>query len=151
MRFGGELLVVDDDDFGTGYALDTADRLRELPYAAVPVPDPTFKARVQTDGFRRAFLARLIAAVAKETPGKSPDASPLVLDAPAERIREDVGELGDFACRIVRGAGRLTVAEAWQAWCKHNDEPEAATEAGGIGKRRRQSGHVVSQGAAQSP
>ena len=59
-----------------------------------------------------------------------------MLDAIAERIREDVGELGDFACRIVRGAGRLTVAEAWQAWCKHNDEPEAATEAGGIGKLR---------------
>ena len=56
-----------------------ADRLRELPYAAVPVPDPTFKARVQTDGFRRAFLARLVAPAgscgrhgnARETAGRA--------------------------------------------------------------------------------
>ena len=113
-----------------------ADRLRELPYAAVPTPDPAFKERMQTEQFRRAFLARLVAAAAAETPRTPPDAPPLVMSATAERIREDVGELGSFTRRIVRGAGRLTVAEAWEAWCEHHDEPPTATDAGGIGKRK---------------
>ena len=113
-----------------------ADRLRELPYASVPTPDPTFKERVQTDRFRRSFLARLVAAAAAETPREPPNAPTLVLNATAERIREDVGELGAFARLIVRGPDTMTVAALWEAWCQHNDEPATATEAGGINKRR---------------
>ena len=130
-----------------------ADRLRELPYAAVPTPDPTFKARVQTDSFRRAFLARLVAAAAAETPREPPDAPPLVLNATADRIREDVGELGAFARLIVRGPDTMTVAALWEAWCQHNDEPATATEAGGINKRRLSSAlrdHVPGLPAAKA-
>lgn len=113
-----------------------ADRLRELPYSAVPTPDPGFKHRIQSDDFRRAFLARLVAAAAGETPGVPPDAPVLVMTATAERVAEDVGELGRFARRIVRGAATLALSRVWQAWCEHNEEPETAMEAGGIGKRR---------------
>ena len=113
-----------------------ADRLRELPYAAVPTPDPGFKDRVQTDTFRRAFLARLVAAAAAETPRVPPEAPTLVINATAERIREDVGELGAFARRVQRGADVLTVAKLWQAWCRHNDEFGDVAEAGGVSKRR---------------
>ena len=115
-----------------------ADRLRELPYPAVPAAerDPQFKDIVKTDDFRRAFLARMVAAAAAETPREPPDDVPVVRTATDERVREDVGELGSFACRIVRGAGALTVADLWAAWCEHNEELADAKEAGGIGKRR---------------
>lgn len=130
-----------------------ADRLRELPYAAVPTPDPTFKERVQTDRFRRSFLARLVASAAAETPREPPNAPTLVLNATAERIREDVGELGAFARLIVRGPDTMTVAALWEAWCQHNDEPATATEAGGINKRRLSSAlrdHVPGLPAAKA-
>ena len=130
-----------------------ADRLRELPYAAVPTPDPTFKERVQADRFRRSFLARLVAAAAAETPREPPNTPTLVLNATAERIHEDVGELGAFARLIVRGPDTMTVAALWEAWCQHNDEPTTATEAGGINKRRLSSAlrdHVPGLPAAKA-
>ncbi len=113
-----------------------ADRLRELPYPAVPSPDPRMKDTIETPEFRRAFLARLVAAAAAETPREPPADVPVVRAATDERVREDMGELGEFARRIVRGADTLTVADVWAAWCEHNEEPENASDAGGIAKRR---------------
>ena len=113
-----------------------ADRLRELPYPAVPSPDPLMKHTIETPEFRRAFLARLVAAAAAETPRMPPDDVPVVRAATDERVREDVGELGAFARRFVRGAAMLTVADVWEAWCEQNEELADALEAGGIAKRR---------------
>ena len=65
-----------------------------------------------------------------------PDDVPEVHAATIERIRKGAGEIGEFAQRIVRGDGVLTVAQVWQAWCEHNGEQIQAQEPGGIGKRR---------------
>ena len=55
-----------------------ADRLRELPYPAVPSPDSRMKHTIETPEFRRAFLARLVAAAAAETPREPPADVPVV-------------------------------------------------------------------------
>ena len=60
---------------------------------------------------------------------------PEVHAATIERIRDDAGEIGEFARRIVRGDGVLTVAQVWHAWCEHNGEPMNAQAPGGIGRR----------------
>ena len=64
-----------------------ADRLRELPYSEVPAEHrrEDFKDIIETDEFKRALLARLVAAAAAETPREPPDAPKLVLDASANR------------------------------------------------------------------
>ena len=112
-----------------------ADRLRELPYPAVTAPDPTMKETIETDSFRRAFLARLVAAAAAETPRVPPDDVPVVRAATAERVREDVGDVGEFARRIVRGPDRLAFSHVWAAWTLSQDEVPQASEAGGIHKK----------------
>ena len=130
-----------------------ADRLRELPYPPVRDLEPGFKERIKTDEFRRAFLAKLVAAAAGEKPGEPPDAPSLVLQASADRIAEDVGELGAFARRIVRGSAVLTITDLWKAWCEHHEELPVVSEAGGIGKRRLSSalrGHVPGLPAAKA-
>ena len=112
-----------------------ADRLRELPYPAVTTPDPSMKSTIETPDFRRAFLARLVAAAAAETPRVPPDDVPVVRAATDERVREDVGELGEFARRMVRGGDQVSFASVWSAWCGHNEEAPQASEAGGIARR----------------
>ena len=118
-----------------------ADRLRVLPYPGIPEEsrDPLFTRRVQTDEtFKEAFLARLIAAAAAERPGVPPEEPPEVAAATAERVRDDVGELGTFVRRLVRDADNvLAFSEVWAAWCEYNEEnPDEAHEPGGISKRR---------------
>ena len=117
-----------------------ADRLRVLPYPSIPesMRDPLFTRRVQTDeGFKRAFLARLVAAAARQQPGVPPEEPPDVTAATAERVRDDVGELGMFARRLVRdGDATLPFADVWAAWCEYNEDPADAPEPGGITKRR---------------
>ena len=114
-------------------------RLRTLPYPEVPAAqrEPRFiNVLVEDAAFRAALLARLVAEASKATDGEPPADVPTVAAATAERIRDDVGELGAFARRIVPGGDVLTVAEVWEAWCEHNGEPASAQEPGGIGKRR---------------
>ena len=115
-----------------------ADRLRELTYPQVPPDkiDPTFKERVNTDSFKQAFLARIVAAAANETPRIPPEESPNVTRSTAARVDEDVGELGNFAKRVRRGSGNLKVSELWEAWCGHNEDGFDVKESGGISKRR---------------
>lgn len=118
-----------------------ADRLQVLPYPSIPVEsrDPLFTRRVQTDEkFKQAFLARLVAAAARQEPGVPPEPPPEVAAATAERVRDDVGELGAFARRLVRDAdSKLPFAELWEAWCEYNEEdPTSAVDPGGITKRR---------------
>ena len=117
-----------------------AGRLRVLPYPSIPAAsrDPRFTRLVQTDdGFKRAFLARLVAAAAAEQPGVAPEEPPAVAAATVERVRDDVGELGAFSRRLMRDANStLPFAEVWAAWCKDNEESTDAPEPGGISKRR---------------
>ena len=118
-----------------------ADRLCVLPYPSIPESDrdPLFTRRVQTDeGFKRAFLARLVASAAAQEPGVAPEEPPEVAAATAERVRDDMGELGAFARRLVRDVdATLPFAEVWDAWCQYNEEnPTEAQAAGGITKRR---------------
>ena len=113
------------------------DRYRELSYPPVAGKlDPTLRDQTTTDpAFQTALLARLVACSA-QTPDV-PDDIPLVREATAERIREDLGEIGEFARRVVVGGGGvLAFGEVWQAWCEHNGEAIDAKEPGGIGKRR---------------
>ena len=118
-----------------------ADRLRVLPYPSIPESsrDPLFTRRVQIDeGFKRAFLARLVASAAAQEPGVPPEEPLEVAAATAERVRDDLGELGEFAQRLVRDAdATLPFADVWDAWCQYNEEdPTNAQEPGGIIKRR---------------
>ena len=117
-----------------------ADRLRVLPYPSIPESsrDPLFTRRVQIDeGFKRAFLARLVASAAAQEPGVPPEEPPEVAAATAERVRDDLGELGVFAQRLVRDAdATLPFADVWDAWCQYNEESTEALEPGGITKRR---------------
>ena len=112
-------------------------RYRELTYLEIPKDqiDPTFiRERIRSDDFLCALLARLVAEAAKaEGP---PNDVPSVAEATAERIREDVGELGEFARRIVPGGDDvLKGSDVWEAWCQHVDEAATEKEAGGINKR----------------
>ena len=118
-----------------------ADRLCVLPYPGIPESsrDPLFTRRVQTDErFKQAFLARLVASAAAQEPGVPPEEPPEVAAATAERVRDDLGELGEFAQRLVRdAAATLPFADVWDAWCQYNEEdPTNAQEPGGITKRR---------------
>lgn len=112
-------------------------RYRELPYLEIPkdLIDPTFiRERIRSDDFLCALLARLVAEAAKsEGP---PNDVPSVAAATAERIREDVGELGEFARRIVPGGDDVLKGnDVWEAWCQYVDEPATERDAGGINKR----------------
>ena len=98
-----------------------ADRLRVIPYPSVPKAQQDYAliGRVKTDdGFKRALLARLVAAAAAETPGKPPTEPPEVSAATKEKVREEIGEFGEFARRIVPGGTSLTVADVLFAWCE---------------------------------
>jgi phage/plasmid-associated DNA primase len=109
-------------------------RFRELPYPKVPKVDLRMSETTVSDpAFQVAFLARLVwwAACTPEPPADIP----AVAEATKDRIREDTGELGAFAKRIVRG-NKLTLDKVWTAWCEHVDEPPGSTEAGGIKRLR---------------
>ena len=115
-------------------------RLRTVRFAAIP-PDDVIEefntVRIRDPGFQTALLARLVKAASAGKTGSPPPAPPSVMASTAERIADDVGEIGRFARRVVRGGEVLTVAEVWRAWCEHNDEPSAeATAAGGIPRQR---------------
>ena len=115
-------------------------RLRTLRWRAIP-PDDVIEefntVRIRDRGFQTALLARLVKAARAGKIGSPPAAPTSVMASTAERIADDVGEIGRFARRVVRGGEVLTVAEVWRAWCEHNDEPSAeATAAGGIPRQR---------------
>ena len=110
-------------------------RYRELPYPAAKTLDPELKPTLCADpDAQRALLAWLVAAAVDTV--AEPDDVPAVQAATTERVRDDAGEIGAFARRIVRGDGVMVVPQVWQAWCEHNGETEEAKEPGGIGKRR---------------
>ena len=113
-----------------------ADRLRVLPYPSVPEGqrDPGIVTRVEKDDdFKRAFLARLVAVAAAEKPGEPPDEPAAVRRATDDKISDDIGEFGEFARRLVLDeTSRLTVAEAWAAWCAQCGSPETESDVGGI-------------------
>ena len=112
-------------------------RYRELSYPAIPRTqiDPTFiTERIRTDDFQRALLTRLVAEAAKAD--HPPTNVPAVALATAERVHEDIGELGEFARRIrPGGSGVLTGHDVWEAWCEHVGEKVSEGEAGGINRR----------------
>ena len=115
-------------------------RLRTLRWHAIP-PDDVIEefntVRIRDPGFQTALLARLVKAASAGKTGSPPAAPPSVMAFTAERIADDIGEIGRFARRVVRGDEVLTVAEVWCAWCEHNDEPAAeATAAAGIPRQR---------------
>ncbi len=114
-------------------------RLRALPYPAIPkdaVIDDFNDVRIKDPTFKEALFARLVAAAAHQPVGKPPEEPISIKKATTQRIVEDVGEIGVFAARVVRGSGVLTSPDVWAAWCEHNDEPTDATEAGGISRNR---------------
>ena len=123
-------------------------RLRALPYPAIPpdkvLPDFNTK-RILDPHFKAALFARLVVAAARQIQGQPPVEPPAVAVATVERLRVDAGELGAFAARIVRGAGPLTVAAVWEAWCDHNEEPHEARSPGGIPRNHlsRRLGEIV--------
>ena len=115
-------------------------RLRTMRIPAIS-PDDVIEefntVRIHDSGFQTALLARLVKAASAGKPGSPPAAPSSVMASTADRIADDVGEIGRFARRVVRGGEVLTVAEVWRAWCEHNDEPSAeATTAGGIPHQR---------------
>lgn len=111
------------------------DRYRELPYAKVPVIDLAMsESVVQDPAFQTAFFARMVWWAAR-TP-EPPDDIPLVNEATRDRIREDMGEVGAFAQRVVRGGNVLTLDEAWRAWCEFVQAPGDSSEAGGLKRLR---------------
>ncbi len=115
-------------------------RLRTLRYPAIP-PDDVIEnfntVRIHDPDFQTALLARLVKAASEGTTGSPPEAPPSVMESTTERIVEDVGEIGRFARRLVRGGEVLTVAAVWHAWCEHNEEDSrTATAADGIPHQR---------------
>ena len=116
-------------------------RLRTLRFPALP-PDDVIEefntVRIRDPGFQMALLARLVKAASAGKPGSPPAAPQSVMASTTERIADDVGEIGRFARRVVRGVSKvLTVTEVWHAWCEHNDETSAeVTAAGGIPHQR---------------
>ena len=112
-------------------------RLRTLRYPALPEMIDDFNTkRVYDPAFQRALLWRLVHEASQCTTGSPPVAPQSVMASTAERIADDVGEIGTFARRIVRGNGTLTVAQVWQAWCAHNDDSPDAKECGGITRQQ---------------
>ena len=110
-------------------------RYRELPYPKAKTLDPELKPTLCDDqDAQRALLAWVVAAAVDAV--VEPDDVPEVQAATTERVRDDAGEVGAFARRIVRGDGVLTVPQVWQAWREFNSETIEAEEPGGIGKRR---------------
>ena len=111
------------------------DRYRELPYAKVPTIDLAMSEKTVHDpAFQTAFFARMVLWAAR-TP-EPPADIPAVKKATKARIREDMGEIGAFAQRIVRG-DMMTLEELWHAWCEFVEAPEGETsEAGGIKRLR---------------
>ena len=106
-------------------------RFRELPYLKVPRVDLRMSETTVSDpAFQEAFLARLVWWAAR-TP-EPPADIPAVVEATRDRVREDTGEIGAFAKRIVGGGDVLTLKEVWSAWCKHVEVPPESAEAGGI-------------------
>ena len=111
------------------------DRYRELPYAKVPVVDLAMSESVVMDpAFQTAFFARMVSWAAR-TP-EPPANIPLVNEATRDRIREDMGEVGAFAQRVVRGGNVLTLDEVWREWCEFVQAGPDSTEAGGIKRLR---------------
>lgn len=110
------------------------DRMRQLIYPQVPNPDPNIKERIRQPKFRRAFLAWLVNQASTQVRGQWPEQEPKeVVVATQARVDEDIGAIGRFARQIVPAPGeRLSVREVWVAWCKYNEVPAEAKEAGGV-------------------
>jgi phage/plasmid-associated DNA primase len=123
-------------------------RYRELRYPKAKTLDPHLKPTLCNDpDAQRALLSWLVAAAVASP--VEPDDVPEIRTATNERIRADGGEIGEFARRIVRSDGVLSVAQVWNEWCSHNGEKDDAKEPGGIGKRRLStalSDHVANLG-----
>ena len=117
-----------------------ADRLCELPYPAVPEPDPGFRERIATEEFRTAFFARLVREATdmrnKLRAGEPPPAPRAVKEATRLRVHEDQGEIGQFSRRIAPAdpSDTLKFADVWAAWCEHVDDEKDSVVAGGISK-----------------
>ena len=118
-------------------------RLRTLRYPVIPddkrIADFN-TARTHAPAFQEALLARLVKAASEGRTGAPPEAPPSVMATTAERISEDVGEIGRFAKRLQKGEGGsvLTIQQVWCAWCKHNgaDPNQAKEEVDGISRHR---------------
>ena len=115
-------------------------RLRTLRFPPI-FPDDVIEefntVRIHDSGFQTALLARLVKAASAGKTGSPPAAPSSVMASTADRIAGDVGEIGRFSRRVVRGGEVLTVAQVWHAWCEHNDEPSAeATATGGIARQQ---------------
>lgn len=115
-------------------------RLRTLRYPAIPQDDviEDFNTvRIHDPEFQTALLARMVKAASRCKTGSPPEPPPTVMASTADRIAEDVGEIGRFARRVVRGGDVLPVAEVWRAWCEHNNEdPYRAATVDGIPLQR---------------
>lgn len=114
-------------------------RLRTLRYPAIPpgeVIDEFNTKRVHNPAFQQALLWRLVQEASACTAGSPPTAPPSVVASTSERIVEDIGPLGEFSRRFVRGSGILTVRDVWSSWCRFNDEPTETAESGGIKRQR---------------
>lgn len=140
-KVGATTIMFSNTDSVPRLSLETEgmqDRYRELPYPPVPEEQRDGKLRDETTAdneFQSALLTRLVS-MASSTP-EPPDDIPAVSEATRSRVREDAGEIGAFATRLVRGGGDvLTFSAVWEAWCLHNDEPLDSREPGGVGKRR---------------
>ena len=123
-------------------------RYRELPFPEIPEDQQNIDVRDKwpLDPKRQAQLLTLLVQRAAANP-KEPEDIPAVGAATRERIRKDSGELGAFACRMIRdGRSVLPFTDVWIEWCRHNSEGHEAPAPGGIRKRdfvRRLSAHVT--------
>ncbi len=130
-----------------------ADRLRELPYPAVPVVDPEFvHSIIKERAFREALLARLIAIGANLTgPFGSPDS---VKAATQLRAQLDLTPFEEFRQRIVPGHPDdvLPAEYAWSEWCDFvGEKPPAGSKDKVGGYSKIGLGMAISRGVPGIP
>lgn len=80
-------------------------------------------------------LSRLVWECARLATHAEPPEEPAVVRTATDDVnRDDAGELGQFARRIVTGSSAdvLTVPHAWKEWCRGLDARSTDREAGGI-------------------
>ena len=116
-------------------------RFVEIPHGAVPkwaveaAGGLDYQFRMKNDAARGAcMLARLVLASQELGDCKEPPRPPhAVRVATRERRRLEIGEIGDFAPRVVRAPGeRLSVQSVWVAFCKTVGVNPSELEAAGI-------------------
>ena len=116
-------------------------RFVEIPHGAVPksaveaAGGLDYQFRMKNDAARGAcMLARLVQASQELGDCKEPPRPPhAVRVATRERRRLEIGEIGDFAPRVVRAPGeRLSVQSVWVAFCKTVGVNPSELEAAGI-------------------